>query len=54
MSRPRSTKSDSANKGGATFDLATDLALRGAAYDPNGYRAELVELVAAARELDEG
>ena len=41
-----------ATRGETTYDLANDLVLRGAAYDPNGYRAELVELVAAARELE--
>ncbi len=44
---------DSRYKGEASFDLASELASLGAAYDPNGYRAELVELVAAARELAE-
>ena len=42
---------DSRYKGEASFDLVSDLTLRGGAYDPNGYRAELIELVAAAREL---
>ncbi len=45
---------DSGYKGSSTYDLASDLVLRGAAYDPNGYRAELVELVAAARGLSKG
>jgi Ca-activated chloride channel family protein len=45
---------DSPNKGSATFDLASDLALRGAAYDPGGYRAELIELVAAVAKNTAG
>ncbi len=45
---------DSVYKGDTTYQLASDLVLRGAAHDPNGYRAELVELVAAARELGKG
>ncbi len=44
---------DSRFRGEASFDLVSELTSHGAAYDPNGYRTELVELVAAARELAE-
>ena len=44
---------DSAFKGEATFGLASDLALGASAYDPHGYRTELVEMIATARQLAE-
>ncbi len=44
---------DSRHRGEASFDLVSELTARGVAADPNGYRAELVELVAAARQLEE-
>ena len=42
---------DSRFKGETSFDLVSELTSRGGAHDPSAYRAELIELVAAAREL---
>ncbi len=42
---------DSQFKGEASFDLVAELTTSGSAYDPNGYRVELIELVAAAESL---
>ena len=42
---------DSQYLGDTSFDLVSELTTSGGAYDPNGYRAELIELVAAAREF---
>lgn len=39
---------DSEYKGNATFDMALDLVKKGLSFDPNGYRAELVELIPKA------
>ncbi|MEM7351173.1 MAG: von Willebrand factor type A domain-containing protein [Acidobacteriota bacterium] len=44
---------DSQYRGAADFDLASELIAKGSAYDPNGYRTELAELVTEAQQLGE-
>ena len=42
---------DSPHKGTATFDMAAELVEDGLAFDPYGYRAELVDLIKRAKNL---
>ncbi len=45
---------DSQYKGDATYDAVAEIALNSVGSDPHGYRAELVELVRRAKELQVG
>ncbi len=42
---------DSKYKGGATLDMAYDLAHAGAEYDPFGYRKDFLEIITATKEI---
>jgi Ca-activated chloride channel family protein len=42
---------DSKYKGNATLDMVSELASKGLAFDPFGYRKQYVELVKAAKSI---